>query len=377
MERHDLLETAGEALEGTAPAGDMGKTAPAAEEGKKHRYHKNSYLVDAFSHVVPLEFLSLLEKLWPIPEHPQRALNSQVVPLHDLAARVSLMETTHVDMNILVPGGMLEFAPPVWADETKAVHAAQFLNNFLSDNWVSAYPGKFKAVALLPSVTASAMVTELERAVTQKGCVGGLIGTGPANKPLDHADYMGPGGLYEKAVQLNVPLWVHPVRSVMVPDYTFPGEPVPSPYYISQVIGWPYDSSVAMYRLIFSGVFDRYPDLKIIIHHQGALFPTWWDRIQGMLQMLEDTHSPGLPTISKPWIDHARKFYVDTANPDVRPDILGLTYKFFGPDHVLFGTDTPMDINFVPIALETIQGMNLSSQAEKKIFSGNILKLIG
>ena len=80
---------------------------------------------------------------------------------------------------------------------------------------------------MLPTVTASAMVEELERAVTQKGCVGGVVGTGPMNKPLDHADYMGDGGLYKKAVELNVPIWVHPTRSPLTPDYVFPGEPVP------------------------------------------------------------------------------------------------------------------------------------------------------
>ena len=343
---------------------------------------KNNYLVDAYSHVAPLEVISFYEGLWS--EYPQRGLVSRIPPLYDPAVRVNLMETQGVDLSILISSLMLEGAPPVWAVPSNAIATAQFYNNFVADNWVSAYPDKFRAVALLPSVTAAAMVDELVRAVTEKGCVGGLIGAGPENKPLDHADYMGPGGLYEKAVELNVPIWVHPSRSAVHPDYVFPGEPTPpafTPFSLGHIIGWPYDSSVAMARMIFSGVFDMYPDLKIVIHHQGGMFPTWWARIQGMTEFLGGLQFPGAPTISEPLINHAKKFYVDTACPEVQPDVLKLTVDFFGQDHVLFGTDSPLDFPlgsyFVPNALETLHKIHgLSTPNERKVLSENILNLI-
>ena len=383
MKRRDFIKTTGGGILGATLAGSLTTKAfaqsPQVGNSNNGGHSQPSYLIDAYTHSVPLEWLTLLEQLWGIPAHPAKALYRQIPPAYDVNARLSQMEKTGVEMSVLVPFN-LESSMPVWAVEDKAIQASQFYNNFIADNWVAPHPGKFKAVAVVPSVTQAAMVNELTRAVQEKGCVGAILAAGPSCKPLDHVDYMGAGGLYEKAQQLNVPLWIHPVHAPTIPDYTYPGQPVPSPYYLGSILGWPYDSSIAACRLMFSGVFDKYPDLKLVLHHQGALLPTWWDRIDGMMQFYATTGNPGIPTISKPWIDHAKKFYVDTCCPGMQPGVFKLAYDFFGPDHCLFGTDTPMDYtldqSLVSLSLASIQANKLGAKAEQKIYSNNVLAIL-
>ena len=96
-------------------------------------------------------------------------------------------------------------------------------------------------------------------------------------------------------------------------------------------------------------------------------------------------NTPGFvgPVIDKDqWEQHIKNFYVDTCSSAVTPDILKLTYDFFGPDHVLFGTDSPVDHvaeppdMFVPNSLASIQGMHLNEPAQRKIYAENILSII-
>ncbi len=150
------------------------------------------------------------------------------------------------------------------------------------------------------------------------------------------------------------------------------------------VIGWPYDSSMAMLRLTFSGVFENYPGLKIVAHHQGGLVPTWWPRANDMMQYFKYTNPNFVgPVIAQDkWERHIKNFYVDTCSSAVTPDILKLTYDFFGPDHVLFGTDSPVDHLaevpdlLVPDSLASVQGMHLNEPAQRKIYAENILSIL-
>ena len=337
---------------------------------------RNFYTIDGYSHCAPLAYLDKLEDLFDIPRdsHPSRFIVKPNPALYDPVARLGWMDDQEVDMSILIPMPFLEDTPRLVQplNTKKAIRAAQFINDYMKDNWVDLYPERFRAAAIVPAVDAKAMVAELERAVTRNGCVGAVIATSPLHKPLDHPDYL---ALYAKAVELDVPLWIHPTRPP-IPDYV---SETSQKYFIALTIGWPYDTSVAVNRIIFSGVFDMYPDLKIVLHHQGGLIPVWWERIDGMMRWLEASGVPS-PTISEPWISHAKKFYVDTCCYSHAPDILKITYDFFGPDHVLFGTDSPLDYimgqEFIPDARSCVMDMGVNAHNRKKIFSENILDII-
>ncbi len=92
-------------------------------------------------------------------------------------------------------------------------------------------------------------------------------------KPLDRDEFM---PLYEMMAGYDLPLWIHPARDKTVPDY--PDEPY-SKFTLFTAFGWPYETTLAMARLVFSGVLEKYPSLKFITHHCGAMLPFFSKRV--------------------------------------------------------------------------------------------------
>jgi predicted TIM-barrel fold metal-dependent hydrolase len=219
------------------------------------------------------------------------------------------------------------------------------------------------------------MLAELNRVVKELQMAGGMFVTGPTVKRPDHPDYE---FLYAEASRLDVPLWIHPSRPLFYPDYLDEKE---SKFQIWQTLSWLQDSSAAMVRIVFAGVFDRHPDLKLIIHHHGALVPLFAQRMQYGWDYFEQNTGVTQPTaISRPYIEHFKKFYCDTATQGKEPKLLEMTAAFFGPDRVLFGSDAPMDASagrsFTADAIASVAEMDAPEKDKTKIFRGNALRLL-
>jgi len=259
------------------------------------------------------------------------------------------------------------------------------LNNQMA--WIVAtYPDKFSAVALLPLLNKDDLLMEFERCVTQLGMVGGFYVSAYNTKPPDHPDFFDMASddtLYGKAAQLNVPLWLHPAKPQILGDYAGENSP-PGPgskYNIYQALSWLLDSSTAMLRIVFAGVFEKYPDLKIIIHHHGSLIPLFAERLVYGWDFFEKNVGAVITTpIDKPYIEHFKKFYCDTATQGLSPDLLKRAIDFFGVDRVLFGTDAPMDATggeiFTQTARDSVEATLLPTPDLRKIFNRNIKGLI-
>lgn len=365
MQRRDFLKTVGVGALGATLGGTMVPTVGNTKDTKTSQ--GTFHTVDAFTHFSTMDFITLLESLGGVAPNPFRVLFEKNLPLIDPAQRIKAMDAIGANVHILLPLPYLESSPPVYTDRTKALQAAQFINDAIA-KVVAQHPDRFMGVAMLPAFNADDMLLEFERAVTQLHMVGGYFVVSPLLKPPDHPDYL---RLYAKACDLDVPLWIHPARAVVPPDYA--GEPA-SKYNIWMTIGWPMDTSVAMNRIVFSGVFDTYPNLKLIIHHRGALIPFWFNRINEIILQ------QGTVNISPPYIKHFQKFYIDTACNAVEPDQMKMAYKFFGPDHTLFGTDTPLDgeggVRFYRYVRGSLSGIGLSQKILTKIYSANALKII-
>ena len=138
--------------------------------------------------------------------------------MHDVTDRLKMMDDCGIDVSILIPQPFIETAPNVFNNPVKALQAAQYINDAIA-GIVNSYPTRFKGVALLPTnlpsdtANVTTMLGEFERAVSN-GAVGACFIVSPTAKPPDHADYL---QLYAKAVELNVPLWIHPSRPPFTP----------------------------------------------------------------------------------------------------------------------------------------------------------------
>jgi predicted TIM-barrel fold metal-dependent hydrolase len=198
------------------------------------------------------------------------------------------------------------------------------------------FPGFFASLALNHP---EAMLAEARRAVTELGACGVQIFTNMNGAASDTPAFM---DLFALMAELDRPLLLHPSLGMDTPDYA--GEPY-SKYELWWALGWPYETSKAMYRLVFAGVFDRWPELKIITHHGGGLIPMVEGRIGAGLEAYGSRTPPELrekentPLRGEP-LAAFRKFYTDTATFGSAAAV-ACALEFFGPERLLFATDMP------------------------------------
>jgi uncharacterized protein len=229
----------------------------------------------------------------------------------------------------------------------------------------------FVAAVSLTDVEGS--IKEARRAVRELAAGGVQIFTNVAGRPLDHADYE---PFFAAMAELDAPIWLHPARTAAMPDY--PAEQK-SRFEMWWCFGWPYDTSVAMVRLVLWGLLDRYPDLKIITHHLGGMIPFYDGRVGPGLAVLgsrtlDEDYSKILTSLKRPHLDYLRDFYGDTALFGGGAHAVRCGLEFFGSDHVVFATDTPLG----PIAptIDRIRELDIVESDRRKIFCGNAERLL-
>jgi predicted TIM-barrel fold metal-dependent hydrolase len=364
LDRRALIAAAG----GAIVAGVGGEPA-AAQEARPAV--ASSRRIDAHTHFSSLKVLEALEKEEGKPFVLGRMYRSKPA-LTEPAARLAILDRNEIDMHVLVPVPWLEAFPRVARDRTLAPRFARMMNDEIA-GVISAHPNRFRGVALLASVDPDAMVAELHRAVKELGFVGAYVPVGPTAKRMDHPDFE---PLYQAIVELDAMLWLHPSRPPL-PDYV---DETTSKYQLWQQIGWPYDTTAAMYRIVFSGVFERYPGIRIITHHHGGIVPYY---AGGMIGSWAGSKEEGVELsdkISRPYIDHFKKFYCDTACKDFVPKVLELALDFFGPERMLFGSDTPFGAgdgqSFTSGALRSIEAMQIAPDVRQVILSGNAQRIL-
>lgn len=240
---------------------------------------------------------------------------------------------------------------------------------------VNKYPDRFAAaVASLPMNDIDAAILEIDRAMNDLKMRGIQICSSIKGKPLDSPEFF---PIYEKMVSHDLPIWIHPARGIKTPDY--PDEKI-SKYEVWAVFGWPYETTVAMTRLIFGGVFEKYPSLKIITHHAGGMAPYYEERIRSAYDLVE-LRQPGSIShgLSKSPIEYYRMFYNDTAVSGSCSALM-CAYNFFGPEHLLFGSDAPFDTEqgsrLIRQTIDAIEEMDIPGTDKKKIFEDNARQLL-
>src|SRR5579864_1702761 len=319
--------------------------------------------IDAYSHISSLKFLDALEKA----EGRTAAIDAAIrrkPSITDFKTRLGLLDRNEIDIHVLVPVPWLEAFPRVAADHTVAPQMARLMNDELAA-FVANDPKRFRGVAMLPSVDPEAMVAELHRAVKELGFLGAFVPVGPTAKRMDHPDFE---PLYKNLAELDATLWLHPSRPPLA-DYA---DETRSKYGEWIALGWPYDTTTAMYRIVYSGVFDRYPSIRIVAHHHGGLAPYYAARIQSSGADDKDAGAAGK---AAPNVEHFKKFYCDTACNEFAPKVLELAMNFFGPERMLFGSDAPFGADdgqrFTSEVLRSIDAMQISPEVRSAILSGS------
>jgi uncharacterized protein len=210
------------------------------------------------------------------------------------------------------------------------------------------------------------------------GAAGVQVFSNVKGKPLDHPDFI---GVFDYMAAIDRPIWIHPARGASFADYQTEER---SLYEIWWTFGWPYDTSAAMARLVFSKLFDKHPNIKIITHHGGGMIPFFegrvgpgWDQLGARTSHTD--YSILLKELKKRPLDYFKMFYADTATFGSKPATL-CSLAFFGADKVVFASDAPFDPEKGPMYIrETIKildELDISEEDRAKIYYKNAQKLL-
>lgn len=303
-------------------------------------------VIDVFSHFFPKGYIDYIQKLDP----PIRFHNSS--EFTDPRVRIDEMDRHEITMQVLtLSTPAFQFFGPGQGEQARQL--AMIANDGIAEI-VDRYPGRFIGVATLPMISPDAALEELDRAINHLGFKGIQIFSNINGKPIDGPEFF---PIYDRMVKYDLPILLHPAGG----DYN----ECTRDYMLWLTFGWPLDTSLAMARLVYTGVLEKYPQLKIITHHLGAFVPYLSERINDVSATVEKS----LPwKLSQPALSYFRQFYGDTAVHGNKY-ALDAGYEFFGSDRILFGTDYP----FVPMG-KTVQSVlewKIPERDKGKILSEN------
>jgi len=228
--------------------------------------------------------------------------------------------------------------------------------------------------AATPIADPDAATEEATRAVRQLGALGVQLEEDAMAFPLHEERYE---PLFAAMEELGAGVWLHPYRTPATPG--FPMET--APFLLWQVFGWAFDTTITVARLVFGGIYDRHPALKLIAHHGGALIPHFSGRVEMMpyLTGMDATLGEALERLRKKPIEYFKMLYVDTALFGSRHGV-ECVVDFFGPDRVLFGTDSPLDTrggsHFIPVTISDVEGAAPDEAVREAIFGGNARRVL-
>ncbi len=324
-------------------------------------------IVDIYTHIMPPEFLKAMEGLGGGSGLVKRM--NAIQELHNLDARFRAMDAFGDYRQIIsLPNPPLE----VVATPERGRELARVANDAMAE-MVGKHPDRLPGfVAALPFHDVESAAAEMKRAIETLGARGIQIYTNVNGVPLDDPKFEPFFAAMEK---YDLPIWLHPARTASMHDYA--SEKV-SRLEMWWCFGWPYETSVAMSRLVLAGVFDRYPKLKIVTHHLGGMIPYFDKRIEDGLCLLgtrtqTEDYSGIIPALKRPLIDYFHMFYADTALFGASRG-LACGLDFFGMDHVVFASDAPLG----PLAttVEGVKGLELDKAQLEAVHHGNAEKLL-
>jgi len=279
-----------------------------------------------------------------------------VVPGHrDIELRAGVLEREGIDRQILTlttPGTHIE-------SPDRAVELARLVNDNLA-RIVRTWKNRFSALATLPLNVPEAAVLELERAFGDLGFKGAMLFSNINQVALSDRRFW---PLYEKADSLGAVFYIHP---------EFPaGVEAMTDYWLMPLLGFPFDTTLAAAKLVFSGVAERFPNIRWVLGHLGGAVPYLAERLDRGYAAFRECRE----NIGRPPSEYLKKFYFDSVNFD--PNALRLAIAFAGSDHLLAGSDYPHQIGSLRRMVDSINGLDISAAEKAAILGGNAARLLG
>ena len=321
--------------------------------------------IDVHNHFYPPEYLEAIQKgpsavkiTYDSDNNPLLHYPGDyniVVPGHrDIDIRSSVLQKTGVDMQVLsmtTPGVHIE-------SPERASELARLVNDSFA-KIAEERSHQFAAFATLPLNDPQASVLEMERAFKELGFKGVTLHSNVNGIPLDDERFL---PLYEKANELNAVFDIHP---------TFPvGVEAMTEYWLMPLIGFTFDTTLTAAKLVFSGIVEKFPQIKWILGHLGGAIPYLAERLDRGYSAFKECRE----NISKPPSEYLKEFYYDSVNFDY--NALKFAIEFAGSDHIVAGSDYPHQIGSLEKMKESISNLDISAEEKACISGKNVAALL-
>lgn len=328
-------------------------------------------IVDVHNHLYPPEWMSFLEGRAGSPTMVRTGPTSMIFyhegarlatvsrPGHyDPVPRIKDLDGYGIDVQIVsLTTPSVELIPAA-----EGVPWARRVNDHLAQMCAD-YPGRFQFYATLPYQDVGASVMELERAYKALGAKGITMFSNLAGKPIYAPEFL---PIYEAAEAYGLPVFIHPAPPITTEALKRVQMPLP-------LYGFILDTTMAVTGLIFQGVLDRFPGLKIIHAHLGGVFPYLVGRIDDSFKTYAGDF--GFSLDQRPSEYYRRNVYVDAISFHL--PAMKCAFEFMGIDHILIGTDYAHPIGGPERVVENVKALGLSGEDLDKVLWKNATMLFG
>jgi aminocarboxymuconate-semialdehyde decarboxylase len=291
-------------------------------------------------------------------EHSYQINNEQATKTLSKSKEISLrledMDRMGVNIQVLSPSPTQYY---LWAEPDLASTLVQIQNKRIAEV-CAAYPDRFFGIGAVALQHSELAVSQLDKCMNTYHMKGVEIASTYGGMDLSNGQFE---PFWELAEKLKAVILIHPLGSTL-------GERT-VPYYLSNIIGMPLDTTLALSHLIFSGVFDRYPHLKVCAVHGGGYFPAYIGRFDHGYRT-----RPESGTMKHPPSEYLRRIYFDTVV--FRPDILQGLINRAGIGQVVVGTDYPFDMGDYDFDALLGRVPGLDDKGLQAIRSGNARRLL-
>lgn len=275
-------------------------------------------------------------------------------PMTDVAKRIEDMDRVGIDVEVVSLS-----TPNVFFAEAKHQPEIARLVNDAYAELVARHPARFKAFASIPMDDPDAALAELDRALGELKMNGVILLSNIGGNALTSPQYR---PFFAEANARKLCILLHP----MLPANTDPFRE----YVLGPIVGFMFDTTLAVARMCFDGMFREFPDIRWIVAHLGGAVPYLMERMDNGWRDFVECRAKidELPSV------YLKRLYYDTVN--FNPHMLMMVRDMLGADHMVMGSDYPHLLGSIDRAVSSIEGLEIPDEEKRRIFEGTALSIL-
>lgn len=322
--------------------------------------------VDLHTHYYPAEYLGALETLDTALEITEDSNGNKIVKdggariltitpeMSDPTVRIREMDEAGIDIQVL----SLSTPNVYFASDEDSLNLAETTNDHLSA-LCEEFPDRFMCLASVPLNNVDYAIKELHRAIHELGMNGLIIGSNINRRPLNSEEFR---PFFKEVDRLGLVVLVHPMTPV--------GVELMYEYGLAPLIGFVFDTTLAITRMVYSGMMEEYPNIKFVVAHLGGAIPYLLERIDNGYRAYPECRQ----NLSAPPSDYLKELYYDTVS--FHPPALMCAHQTVGAGHMVLGSDYPHVIGSMSKSVSSILGLELPQGEKQMILGENALRIL-